>query len=86
MNFEAIENFILDNQDNLGVSSKLVARVDEAQLDDIDIKHAFINDLPDMKIAFDVLIEAILKFTKLTEEMIDMMKYQIGSKFHVLAT
>ncbi len=59
--FEAIENFILDNQDNLGVSSQLVVRVDEAQLDDIDIKHAFINDLPDMKIAFVVLVEAIFE-------------------------
>lgn len=58
---DAISMFINENHDNLNIRSWHVDQVDETYLDDINIKHVFINDLPEMKIAFDVLIEAIFE-------------------------
>jgi hypothetical protein len=38
--------------------SQLVRTIDSAELADIDIKSVFVDNLPGMKIAFDVLLEA----------------------------
>jgi DNA-binding Xre family transcriptional regulator len=59
--YEAIRVFISDNISNLGIDSWHVDQIDETYLEEIDIKHVYINDLPNMKIAFDVLIEAIFE-------------------------
>ena len=58
---EAINIFISQNRDNLDIESWHVDQIDETYLDDINIKHIYINDLPGMKVAFDVLIEAIFE-------------------------
>ncbi|HHX18138.1 MAG TPA: transcriptional regulator, partial [Clostridium sp.] len=58
---EAISIFISENHEMLDIKSWNVDRVDETYLDDINIKHIYINDLPGMKVAFDVLIEAIFE-------------------------
>ena len=59
--YDAVETFITDNKDDLHITSQHVRRVDESNLDDIQIKHVYINDLPEMEIAFDVLIEAVFE-------------------------
>lgn len=58
---EAISIFISENYEKLDIRSWNVDRIDETYLDDINIKHVFINDLPGMKIAFDALIEAVFE-------------------------
>lgn len=58
---EAISIFISENHEKLDIRSWNVDRIDETYLDDINIKHVFINDLPGMKIAFDVLIEVVFE-------------------------
>ncbi|MDD3840854.1 MAG: helix-turn-helix transcriptional regulator [Clostridia bacterium] len=58
---EAINIFISQNRDSLDIESWHVDQIDETYLDDINIKHIYINDLPGMKVAFDVLIEAIFE-------------------------
>lgn len=58
---EAISIFISENHEKLDIKSWHVDQIDETYLDDINIKHVFINDLPGMKIAFDVLIEAVFE-------------------------
>ena len=59
--YDAVEIFITDNKDDLHITSQHVRRVDESNLDDIQIKHVYINDLPEMEIAFDVLIETVFE-------------------------
>lgn len=46
------------NHRNLAVSSRLVRKIDRAELSDINVKHLFVDNLPGMKIAFYVLLEA----------------------------
>lgn len=46
---DAVSMFINENHDNLNIRSWHVDQVDETYLDDINIKHVFINDLPGMK-------------------------------------
>lgn len=56
--FSAVSDFLRDNCANLNVSSRLVRTVDNAELSDINVKHAYVDNLPGMKIAFDILLEA----------------------------
>lgn len=78
---EAISTFINDNQDNLDIDSWHVHKVDETYLDEIDIKHVFINDLPEMEIAFDVLIEAV-HFIFTTKQSLYHAKHFISVVFY----
>ena len=56
--FSAVSDFLRDNCANLNVSSRSVRTVDNAELSDINVKHAYVDNLPGMKIAFDILLEA----------------------------
>jgi len=56
--YDAVSGYLEHNHRDLDVSSQLVRTIDSAELSDIDIKSVFINNLPGMKIAFDVLLEA----------------------------
>lgn len=56
--FDAVFSYLEQNHRDLDVSSQLVRTIDSAELSDIDIKNVFVNNLPGMKIAFDVLLEA----------------------------
>lgn len=55
---DAVSGYLEQNHRDLDVSSRLVRTIDSAELSDIDIKNVFVNNLPGMKIAFDVLLEA----------------------------
>ena len=54
----AIEGFLAENTSKLNLSSFSVRSVDNAELSDIRVMHVYVDNLPDMKIAFDVLVEA----------------------------
>jgi hypothetical protein len=56
--FDAVSSYLEQNHRDLDVSSQLVRTIDSAELSDIDIKSVFVDNLPGMKIAFDVLLEA----------------------------
>lgn len=56
--FNAVSGYMEQNHRNLDVSSRRVRNIDSAELSDINVKHVFVDNLPGMKIAFDVLLEA----------------------------
>lgn len=56
--FSAVSDFLRDNCGNLNVASRSVRTVDNAELSDINVKHTYVDNLPGMKIAFDILLEA----------------------------
>lgn len=56
--YDAVSSFLEQNHRDLGVSSRLVRTIDRAEISDINVKCVFVDDLPGMKIAFDVLLEA----------------------------
>ena len=56
--YNAVSSYLEQNHRDLDVSSQLVRTIDSAELSEIDIKSVFVDNLPGMKIAFDVLLEA----------------------------
>lgn len=56
--FAAVAAFLEQNPDKLDVPSRSVRTIDAVELSDITVKQVYVNDRPDMKIAFDVLVEA----------------------------
>jgi DNA-binding Xre family transcriptional regulator len=56
--FDAVSSYLEVNHRDLNVSSHQVRTIDSAELSDIDIKGVLVDNLPGMKIAFDVLLEA----------------------------
>jgi len=59
--FIAIENYVTEKQENLDLRLYKVRNICDTELSDIDVKYVSVNDLPDMKIEFDVVVEAELE-------------------------
>lgn len=59
--FDAIQNYIWDNYKNLDLRLYRVRTIGGIELSDIEVKFVSVSDLPDMKISFDVAIEAELE-------------------------
>lgn len=62
--YNAVSSYLEQNHRDLDVSSQLVRTIDSAELSEIDIKSVFVDNLPGMKIAFDVLLEAEFKISE----------------------
>jgi len=56
--FNAVSGYLEQNHRNLEVSSRRVRNIDSAELSDVNLKYIYVENLPGMKIAFDVLLEA----------------------------
>lgn len=56
--FNAVDQFIVSHTDTLDLHSRTVKSIDAASLSDITIKQVGVDDRPDMRIAFDVILEA----------------------------
>lgn len=56
--FNAVDQFIVSHTDTLDLHSRAVKSIDTASLSDITIKQVGVDDRPDMRIAFDVILEA----------------------------
>lgn len=56
--FESIVDYLEENFESLNISTHSVRRIDSAELLEIEVKHVYIEDLPGMEIAFEVLVEA----------------------------
>lgn len=59
--FAAIQNYTADNYNNLNLRLYRVRSIGGIELADIEVKFVSVNDLPDMKIEFDVVVEAELQ-------------------------
>lgn len=55
---ETVSNYLENHYQSLDVSSRLVRTIDHVELSDIDVKCVYVENLPGMKIAFDVVLEA----------------------------
>lgn len=62
--YSAIEGFIEENLDNLDLRLRKVRNIGEVSLSDMEIKFVSINDLPDMKIEFDVVVETEIEVSE----------------------
>ncbi|KYG28201.1 XRE family transcriptional regulator [Alkalihalobacillus trypoxylicola] len=58
--FATIQSYIEENYDSLDLRLYKVQNIGGIELSDIEVKFVSVNDLPDMKIKFDVVIEAEL--------------------------
>lgn len=56
--FKAVSSYLAANRENLKASSNSVRSVDGIELSDIEVKHAYIENQPGMRINFDILVEA----------------------------
>lgn len=63
--FNAVKNYIEDNYDNLDLRLYKVRNIGDIELSDIEVKFVSVNDLPGMKIEFDVVVEADLEVREL---------------------
>lgn len=52
--YEAAENYVLGNYDDLYLPTKHVTNIGRVELEDATIERVFVNDLPDTRISFDV--------------------------------
>lgn len=56
--FAAIQDFTEENYDGLDLRLYRAQNIGGIELSDIEVKFVSVNDLPDMKIEFDVAVEA----------------------------
>lgn len=59
--FAAIQNYVTENNDNLELRLYRIKNIGGIELSDIEVKFVSVCDLPDMKIEFDVALEAELE-------------------------
>ncbi len=59
--FAAIQSYTAENYQDLDLRLYRVRTIGGIELSDIEVKFVSINDLPDMKIEFDVAVEAELE-------------------------
>lgn len=62
--YSAIQCYIKDNEKGLNWNLRKVRNIGEISLSDFDIKSISINDLPDMKIQFDVIADAEIEVSE----------------------
>ena len=56
--FATLQSYISDNYDDLDLRLYRVRNIGGIELSDVEVKFVSVNDLPDMKIEFDVAVEA----------------------------
>ena len=59
--FTAIQSYASENYDDLDLRLYKVRNIGGIELSDIDVKFVSVNDLPDMKVEFYVVVEAELE-------------------------
>ena len=59
--FTAVQSYTEDNYDDLGLRLYRVRNIGGIELSDIEVKFVSVNDLPGMRIEFDVAVEAELE-------------------------
>lgn len=59
--FSAVQSFIVENDEALDLRLYKVRNIGGIELSDIEVKFVSVNDLPDMKIEFEVVVIAELE-------------------------
>lgn len=59
--FTAVQSYTADNCDDLDLRLYRVRNIGGIEMSDIEVKFVYVNDLPDMKIDFDIAVEAELE-------------------------
>ena len=62
--YSAIEKYIEENPDNLDLDLKNVKHIGEISLSEIEVKFVSVRDLPELKIEFDVIVDAEIEVTE----------------------
>jgi hypothetical protein len=60
----ALEGYVEDNKDSLDFELQNVRRVGEISLTDMEIKSVWVNDLPGMRLEFDVVVEGEIQISE----------------------
>lgn len=69
--FAATKEYIDANSDKLDLYSIVVSNIDAAELSDIDVKMVGVEDQPEMRILFDVVVEAEIEVSETTRHYDD---------------
>lgn len=59
--FAAVQGFVSENIDILTLRLQVVEDIDEVNVEDFEIKQVYIDDQPEMRINFEILVEAYLE-------------------------
>lgn len=59
--YSAAESFVGDRSDELNLLSRKINNIGSIELLDADIQRVYVQDCPEMKIAFDVAMELTLE-------------------------
>ncbi|SHF37063.1 ImmA/IrrE family metallo-endopeptidase, partial [Caloramator proteoclasticus] len=59
--FATIQNYVIENKDTIDLWLYRVRNIGEIELSDIEVKFVSVSDLPEMKIEFDIVVEAELE-------------------------
>ena len=62
--YSAIEKYIEENPDNLDLDLKNVKQIGGISLSEIEVKFVSVGDLPELKIEFDVIVDAEIEVTE----------------------
>ncbi|ETA80560.1 ImmA/IrrE family metallo-endopeptidase [Youngiibacter fragilis] len=62
--YTAIEKYIEENPNNLGLDLKNVKHIGEISLSEMEVKYVLVRDLPELKIEFDVIVDAEIEVTE----------------------
>lgn len=62
--YSAIESYIEENQDDLDLKLRNVRDIGGVALTDMEVKFVSVNDLPDMKIEFDVIVDSEIEINE----------------------
>lgn len=81
--YNAIASFIDDNPSRIKSNSQVVKKVEEATLDDIDIKNISINDSSENEILVDIVVEAEIEIFETIRRNRKVIAQINGLEFHV---
>lgn len=62
--YSAIEVYVEENVDSLDLNLRNVRNMGEVSLADMNVKSVWVNDLPGMKLEFDVVVEGEIEITE----------------------
>jgi len=79
--WEAVSGYLEQNCISLNVFSRSVHTIDHAELSDINVKCVYVENLPGMKIAFDVILEAEFEISETDRHADRYAEKHSGSKY-----
>lgn len=62
--YSAVEKYIEENPDNLDLDLKNVKQIGGISLSEVEVKFVSVKDLPELKIEFDVIVDAEIEVTE----------------------